>query len=194
MANSFYGLIFVVKKRTKLLTMKRNKILSLFTIVLFGLFACNDNSKTSAANEDSSNGSVTTNTSSGNYAAQADEFEKNSAAGKYLDVRTGKPIKISVDRTTGVKTNVETSTPVVRYIYIDDPDWWVYDAEGNRLSRAKMENNTLLFEDNNNWVSYDVKWKSDEDGAKLKSGDSKTKTDKGGDTKAKTDSTKLKNQ
>src|SRR5215216_1255333 len=111
--------------------MKKNKIFGLLaTTIVFSLAACNDSGKTGNTNADSSNASVTTNTSTGNYAAQADEFEKNSASGKYLDVQTGSPIKISVDKTTGVKTNTETNTPVTRYIYKDDPDWWVYDADG----------------------------------------------------------------
>jgi hypothetical protein len=123
----------------------------------------------------------------------ADEFQRNSDAGKYRDVRTGKPIKISVDRTTGKKQNTETNEPVTRYIYTDNDDWWVYDWEGNRLGRAKLENNKMLFEDSsNNWVEYEVKWKDDGDESKMKSEDLKVKEEKDGDLKVKTDDQKVK--
>jgi hypothetical protein len=123
----------------------------------------------------------------------ADEFQRNSDAGKYKDVRTGEPLKISVDRTSGKKLNAETNEPVTRYIYVDNNDWWVYDWEGNRLGRAKLENNKLLFEDSaNNWVDYDVKWKDDDDESKMKSEDLKVKEEKDGDLKVKTGDQKVK--
>ena len=123
----------------------------------------------------------------------ADEFDRNSEAGKYRDVRTGEPIRISVDKTSGKKLNAETNENVTRYILVDDGDWWVYDWEGNRLGRAKMEDNKILFEDsNNNWVDYDVKWKNDDGETKMKTDDIKVKTEKDGDMKIKTKDKKIK--
>ncbi len=110
-----------------------------------------------------------------------------------MDAKTGKPIKISVDRTTGKKINAENNEPVTRYILVDNNDWWVYDWEGTRLGRAKLENDKVLYEgDNNEWVEYDVKWKNDGDENKMKSDDIKVKTEKDGDTKVKTDDKKVK--
>jgi hypothetical protein len=167
-------------------------IFSLITFLSLGFMACNSDSTTSETTDSTTTTTTTTDatttTSSSDYTAMADEFQRNSEAGKYMDVKTGKPIKISVDKSTGKKTNVETNEPVTRYIYVDNNDWWVYDWEGTRLGRAKMDNNKVVFEDsaNKNWVDYDVKWKNDSDESKMKTDDIKVKTEKDGDMKIKT--------
>jgi|SRR5215204_120205 len=173
----------------------KKQIFSLVTLISLGLAACNNDTKTAGEATDStaSTTETTTKTTSNDYAAMADEFQRNSDAGKYMDVKTGKPIKISVDKTTGKKINAETNEPVTRYVFVDNNDWWVYDDAGTRLSRAKLENDKMLFEGNNNdWVEYDVKWKNDEDESKMKTDDIKVKTEKDGDTKVKTDDKKIK--
>jgi hypothetical protein len=48
-----------------------------------------------------------------------------------------------------------------------------------------------MFEDNNTWVDYDVKWKNDGD-IKVKGEDGKIKVDKDGEMKIKTDDKKIK--
>jgi hypothetical protein len=177
--------------------MIKKNFVSLFAFSVLAFTACNSDGDKSGTNDSTSTTTTTTttgetSTSTGDYSAMADTFRMNSEAGKYLDVRTGKPIRISVDRTTGRKTNMENNEPVSRYIYKDtDTDWWVYDAEQNmRERRARMENNRVLFEDDDQkWVDYDnVKWKVDGgDGeVKLETGDgSKVKVEKDGDTKIK---------
>ncbi|HYK57446.1 MAG TPA: hypothetical protein VEV15_13345 [Flavisolibacter sp.] len=168
----------------------KKQMFSLVAALSLGFAACNSDSQTSATSDTTTTINTTT---SGDYAGMADEFDRNSEAGKYMDVRTGKPIKISVDKTTGKKVNVETSEPVTRYIYVDDSDWWVYDWEGNRLGRAKLQDEKVLFEDSaNNWVDYEVMWKNDNDESKMKSDDIKIKTEKDGDTKIKTKDKKIK--
>ena len=158
-----------------------------------GFAACKSDGNDTNETTDSTTNVTTTTTSSSDYAAMADEFDRNSEAGKYMDVRTGKPIKISVDRTTGKKINTETNEPVTRYILVDNTDWWVYDWEGTRLGRAKMEGDKVLYEDENNeWVDYEVKWKNDDDESKMKTDDMKVKTEKDGDMKIKTDDKKIK--
>jgi hypothetical protein len=181
--------------------MKKTRFFSLMTAaLLFGLVAC-DNAGDNNNNKDTV---VTTNTGSnnaGDYAAKADEIEKNSEAGKYVDVRTGKPVRLSMDRSTGRISNAENSEPVTRYVYIDNSDWWLYDSEGTQLGKAKWENDKMWFDDNGNWVEYDTKWKddssdtkvkSDGDESKIKSGDTKIKTEKDGDQKIKTKDSKVK--
>jgi hypothetical protein len=170
----------------------KKQIFSLIAVLSLGVVACNSDSNTSTTT-DSTTTSATTSTSNGDYAAMADEFQRNSDAGKYRNIKTGEPIKISVDRTTGKKMNVETNEPVTRYVYVDDNDWWVYDWEGNRLGRAKLENNKMMFEDSSDkWVDYDVKWKNDDDESKMKTDDIKIKTEKDGDMKIKTKDTVIK--
>jgi len=180
----------------------KTKLFSLLAAtMLVGLVACENNTNTKDKEEGTTAGTENTNVSTGDYAARADEFEKNSEAGKYMDVRTGRPVRLSVDRSSGRVMNTETNQPVTRYIYVDNNDWWVYDWEGNRLGQAKMENDRVLFDDNGNWVDYDVKWKDDatdskvkmdEDEYKMKSGDTKVKVEKDGDTKIKTGDKKIK--
>src|SRR5215217_3259149 len=174
----------------------KKQIFSFIVVLSLGFTACNNDAKTGDATDSTTTTTTSTTVNTNNdYAAMADEFDKNSTAGKYMDARTGKPIKISVDRTTGKKINAETNEPVTRYILVDDNDWWVYDWEGTRLGRAKLENDKVLYEgDNNEWVEYDVKWKNDGDENKMKSDDIKVKTEKDGDTKVKTDDKKVKGE
>ena len=183
----------------------KTKLFSLLAAtMLFGLVACEikgdkKDGEDKTAVTDKSN--ETTETSTGDYAARADEFERNSEAGKYMDARTGKPIRLSIDKSTGRVTNKENNQEVTRYIYVDNNDWWVYDWEGNKLGKAKWENDKVWFDDNGSWVDYDAKWKddaadakmkADEDETKLKTGDTKVKVEKDGDYKIKTNDKKIK--
>lgn len=169
----------------------KKKIFSVLAVLSLGFTACNNDADTAATNEDSMNTAGTMNTNS-DYSAMADEFDRNSQAGLYRDAQTGEPIKISVDRTTGSKVNTSTSQPVTRYIYVDNNDWWVYDAEGNRLRQAKQENEKLLYlGDDSQWVEWDkIKW--DDGDVKMKSDDMKIKKEADGDMKIKTDDKKIK--
>lgn len=182
----------------------------LFSLVaasfLFGLVACNNDGDTTASNDSTgaTTGTETVNntaTSTGNYAAWADTFRVNSEAGRYRDVRTGKPIRISVDPSTGARMNAETNEPVTRYVYVMDNDWWLYDDPNTRVGRVKWENDKMMYEDNGSWIDYETKWKDGDakikvdegDGEiKIKDGDTKTKIEKDGDTKTKTDGKKVK--
>jgi len=184
--------------------MKKTAIFSLLAAsVLFSLAAC-DNDSTSNNNDDTMSTNPTVTTNNTEYAAKADEMQTRSDAGKYMDVRTGKPVKLSMDRTTGRISNTENNEPVTRYVYVDNTDWWVMDWEGNQLGKAKWEKDKMWYDDNGNWVEYDTKWKDDsnmmddnskmktDDDSKMKSGDTKIKTDKDGDTKMKSGDTKTK--
>ena len=166
----------------------KTRIFSLVaTTITLGFVACNSEGENTTSSDTTITTDVSTSTSTGNYAAQADSFKNNSEAGYYLDARTGKPIKINVDVSTGARVNAETNEPV-RY-YVDKRTWWVYgDDSWDSIGEAQMEGDQLRFRDNDKWVTFDEKWKIDEgDGeAKLKTEDSKTKIEKDGDTKTKT--------
>jgi hypothetical protein len=164
------------------------KILSLVAATItFGFMACNNDGDSTASTDSTT--STTETTSTGNYAAQADSFKVNSDAGYYLDARTGKPIKIRVDASTGARFNEETNEPVD--YYVDKRTWWVYgDDSWDTIGSARMEGNELQYRsDNDKWVTFDQKWKVDGGNgeAKMKSGDSKTKVEKDGDSKTKTE-------
>jgi hypothetical protein len=185
----------------------KTKLLSLFAATLLcGLVACdsagdNNNDKDSTNSEGSTSNTTNTAESTGSYAALADTFRVNSEAGRYRDVTTGKPIRISVDPSTGRRINAETNEPVTRYVYVMGEDWWLYDNPDTRLGRVRWDNDKMMYDDNGNWIDYETKWKDGDtkikvdegDGEiKIKDGDSKTKIEKDGDTKTKTDGKKIK--
>lgn len=173
----------------------KTKIFSLVAATItLGFVACNNDGDSTSSADSITTTDVSTSTSTGNYAAQADSFRVNSEAGHYLDARTGKPIKIRVDASTGARVNDETNEPV--NYYVDRRTWWVYgDDSWDTIGQAQMEGDQLRFRsDNDKWVTFDERWKIDEgDGeAKLKTDDSKTKIERDGDTKTKTKDGKIK--
>jgi hypothetical protein len=152
--------------------MKKTKFFSLFAATLaVGFVACNNESDSTTATDSLSTGTTTTDagstnstsTSNQNYTALADTFNTNSEKGVYLDARTGKSIKIKVDPQTGKRTNATTGEPVWRYV--DNRNWGVYGGEGwDTVGSAKMQGNKLMYRgDNNTWVDYNKRWKSDDD-------------------------------
>lgn len=182
--------------------MKQNKFLTLLLASgLVTFVACNNSTNSTAENMDSTatenvSGS---NNSSGNYSAYADDIEKGSAEGNYINPRTGKPYgKLTVNRNTGEITD-ENNEPVWRYV--DKRTWWVYGVDDDwnweKLGEAKIDNNQLLYKDDNgNWLTYDKRWSTNDETItkswKAKSGDAKIKFDKDGDIKYKDDSTQVK--
>jgi hypothetical protein len=182
--------------------MKQKKIFTL--LMAFGIAAfvsCNNSSDTAANNDDSSglNSTADNNTSTGDYAAHADQIEKNSSEGYYINPKTGKPYgKLTVNRKTGEITD-ENNEPVWRYV--DKRTWWVYGVDDDwnwtKLGEAKMNNDQLVYKDDNgNWVAYDKRWSNNDEAIsktwKAKSGNAKIKFDKDGDVKYKDDSTRVK--
>jgi len=171
-----------------------------------GFTACNNDSETSSTTTDTtSTGTVSTMdanassnsaTSNQDYTALADTFRMNSDAGNYLDPKTGKSIKISVDPSTGTRYNTETNEPVWRYV--DRRTWWVYGGNNwDSMGTAKMENNKIMYRgDNDSWETYDNRWKNDDmkmqDEWKKKYGDTKIKISKDGDIKVKDEDGKVK--
>lgn len=181
--------------------MKQNKIFTLLTGLGFLAFVSCNNSSDTTANNDSTgtNSTASSNTSTSNYSAYADEIEKNSSEGYYVNPKTSKPYgKLTVNRETGEITD-ENNEPVWRYV--DRRTWWVYGVDDDwywtKLGEAKMNNDQLLYKDDKgNWVTYEQRWSTDDETInktwKAKSGDAKIKFDKDGDIKYKDDSTRLK--
>jgi hypothetical protein len=182
--------------------MKKNKMFTVFTVLGFAaLLSCNNTSDATTGNEDTSsaNGTVTNNTSTADNTAYADEIEKSSTEGYYLNPRTGKSYsKLNVNRNTG-EISDQNNEPVWRYV--DKRNWWVYGVDDDwnwiKLGEAKMDNDQLLYKDDQgSWVTYDKRWSSNDETLtkswKAKSGNAKIKFDKDGDVKYKDDSTRLK--
>lgn len=164
--------------------------------VAFGIIACNNDSTTTGTTDSTAN--ITTNTTSnvGNYAAKADSIRVNSEAGNYLNPKTGKPMKLTMDVSTGKVTNAETGEPVWRYV--DRRNWWVYGGENwDNIGQAKMEKDQIWYQgDGDKWMTYDDTWKSEDEKLeqdwKVKNGDTKIKVSKDGDVKIKDEQGKTK--
>jgi hypothetical protein len=173
------------------------KFLAFLLAITVGVAACNNDADNTAANDstdttggsDTANtGAVTNNTSETDYAAKVDEYNTASAAGNFLDPRTGKSIKVAVDPSTGRRYNPETGEPVWRYV--DKRTWWLYggdDWEG--IGEARMEGNKLQYKgDNDQWMTYEQRWPNDATEMKdwkTKVGNTKIKVSKDGDIKIK---------
>jgi hypothetical protein len=184
--------------------MKKYSIFNLVAALgLMAFVSCNDSSKTANTNDTSNtttDNTANTATSTSDNTAYADEIEKNSSQGRYVNPRTGKAYsKLTVNRTTGEITD-ENNEPVWRYV--DTQNWWVYGVDDadwtwEQMGEAKMDKDMLMYKDENgNWVSYDKRWKTSDENIgkswKSKSGDTKIKFGKDGDIKVKDESGKTK--
>jgi hypothetical protein len=176
----------------------KKQFFSLFAAsVVLALVACNGNGDNQAAADSlTTDSSTVTTTTSGDYAAKADSIRINSEQGNYLNPKTGKPVKLKMDVSTGAVTNAETGEPVWRYV--DRRNWWVYGGDDwNQIGEAKMDNDKLVYKtDDDRWVTYDERWSTEdvklEKDWKAKYGDTKIKVGKDGDIKVKDESGKTK--
>ncbi len=180
--------------------MKKTKLFGFAAAALsLGFVACNndaaDTSSTDSVSTTTNTEMTSTPTSTVDYAAMADTFTMGSNEGRYLDARTGKPIKINVDRTTGQRTNADNGEPVWRYV--DNRTWWVYGGDSwDTLGESRMENGKLMYKgDNDAWDTYEKRWpdadKMEKDW-KTKIGETKIKVSKDGDIKVKDENGKVK--
>ncbi|MEJ7913264.1 MAG: hypothetical protein WKF70_08925, partial [Chitinophagaceae bacterium] len=178
--------------------MKHTKFFSLAIALCFGFVACNDDGDTTSSTTDSSSTSTSTaevntapmtTTSDRDYAALADTFTMGNTEKRYLDARTGKPVQINVDRTTGRRSNASTGEPVWRYV--DSKTWRVYGGESwDAAGEARMDDGKLMYRgDGDKWMTYDDRWKSDDETMmkdwETKEGGVKTEVEKDGDMKMK---------
>jgi hypothetical protein len=138
--------------------MKKFKLFSCIAAsCAIGFAACNSGSEGSSATVDSSGNSMA---STNRYAARADSFRTNTAAGYYLNPRTGKAYKsLTLDTSTGALTD-ETNQPVRRYV--DNRSWRVYDAgSGDPIGSSRMDKDVLMYEKQGQWMPYDKMWADD---------------------------------
>lgn len=184
--------------------MKKTKLFGLAVAALsFGFIACNNDAADTSATDTASttttteNTAVTTNSSNVDYAALADTFTMGNNEGRYLDARSGKPIKINVDRETGRRTNAATGEPVWRYV--DNKTWWVYSGDSwDSRGEARMEKGKLMYKgDGDKWMNYDDRWKMDDETMmkewETKEGNMKTEVE-GGTMKSKDENMKIKTE
>jgi len=98
------------------------------------------------------------------------------ANGRYIDLSTGKPVKLEKDELAGVLINKETKQPV--YMYVDTrTNDTIYGSTGEVI-------NGHIYKDDNDKYVYDndEKLKTEGNGeVKYKDGDYKVKVEKDGD-------------
>ena len=108
----------------------------------------------------------------------------------YIDLATGKHIKVVKDSTTGEMVNAETKEPVVIYVDTHSNDT-IYGKTGKVIN-----NHVTKTDDGYKYVSNEdqpEKVKTDDDGSyKIKDEDYKKKVEKDGDVKIKDGDDKLK--
>ncbi len=157
----------------------KGKIFSLFAAtVTLGFVACNNSSDTTSSTDSSS--LTNTATDVGQYAAKADSIRINSEAGNYLNAKTGKPIKLSMDTKTGKVTD-ETGAPVWRYV--DRRNWWVYGGTNwDTIGRAQMKDDQLWYWRDDKWINYDDMWKTEDERMSSMNDANTTTTTTEGDT------------
>ena len=104
----------------------------------------------------------------------------------YVDLNTGKTVKLEKDEATGRMVNVETRKPVDIYVNTNTKDT-IYGVTGEVINGK-----VILLEDGK-YKYGDLKIKVEEDGdIKIKDGDYKKKIDADGDVKTKDGDSKKK--
>ena len=153
------------------------KFLGFSATLAFGLTACNNNATNTSATDSTNHDSTTTTTtstttSSTQYSALADSVERNSQAGYYLNAKTGKALRVKVDRSTGKMADAESNMPLNRYV--DKRTWRVYGGNNwDSIGSAKMKGENLMYQDQNGqWVNYDKRWKEEDMKSDMSSGSS----------------------
>ncbi|GAC1416695.1 MAG: hypothetical protein NVS1B13_00150 [Flavisolibacter sp.] len=153
------------------------KLLSFSATLALGLTACNNSATNTSASDSTSHDSTTVSTttattSSSQYSALADSVEKNSQSGYYLNAKTGKALRVKVDRSTGKMADAESNMPLNRYV--DKRTWRVYGGNNwDSIGSAKMQGEKLMYQDQNGqWVNYDKKWKEEDMKSDMSSGSS----------------------
>jgi hypothetical protein len=187
----------------------KTRILSLVAATFaVGFVACSGNGENTTGSDStatagtsmdaSTSTGTTTATSTVNYAAMADSFSMGNNEGRYLDPRTGKPIRINVDPQTGRRVNAETGEPVWRYV--DRKNWWVYGGdEWEPQGEARMDGSVLQYKgDNDSWMTYEERWPDDatkmDDWKKKYADGSKVEVQDNGNTKYKDEAIKIKTE
>lgn len=158
-------------------------------IVMAALIACNSNNKMNASTD-----STTTDTA---MVAESPSTTATAAVvpGSYVDLSTGKEVKVIADPQTGYAIDSNTRTPV---------EFYVNTSTGDTLYRTGIIVNNAILKDGGTWKLNDDMIERDGDNIKVKTGadgdikiknkttDTKTKIEADGDAKIKTPTSKTK--
>jgi lipopolysaccharide export LptBFGC system permease protein LptF len=108
---------------------------------------------------------------------------------EYIDLTSGKTVRLEEDKQTGYLVNADTKKPVYIYINPSSEDTF-YGRTGKKINGnvIKTSNGNYKYDGDNEYVykDGDFKLKNDDDGDyKDKDGDRKVKVDEDGDLKIK---------
>jgi hypothetical protein len=134
----------------------------------------------------------------------------NNPDADYIDLTSGKTIRVEKDEETGFMVNAETKKPVYLYVNPATKDTF-YGRTGKKVNKyITVRDNGNYYYDDDDYVykngdyklktddgdikekDGDYKKKTDDGDVKIKDGDYKVKTDKDGDKKIKSGDTKIK--
>ncbi len=118
----------------------------------------------------------------------------NNPDAEYIDLTSGKTIRVEKDNETGFMVNAETKKPVYLYVNQSARDTF-YGRTGKKINNHVIHADDDYRYDDDDYVykNGDYKVKEDDEDIKIKDGDYKKKTDDGdvkikdGDYKKKTD-------
>ncbi len=139
--------------------MKKNLFPMMAITALVGMAACNNGAETTTTDTTTTSESSTMGTTESN-ASTTVSFDENAS---YVDLESGKPVKLRKDATSGYVTKQDDNTPIM---------WYYNPATNDTFNREGMVvNNYLMRSPSGTYTLDEDKWK--------------TKTDEDGDFKAK---------
>lgn len=176
-------------------------IFGLAALAVFSFTACTDNDKDS---EELS----TTSTTTESHTAMESGYDINvNPETEYIDLNTGKPVKLRVDTVTHYIVFAETNEPVT--FFVDPTVQDTFDVKGQNVSDVLVRTETGYSVDENKWKikrQSDGDWKMkdgegnkikvdpNDEKIKMKSADGSVEKIDGDKYKSKTDSTKVKSK
>lgn len=193
--------------------MKKTFLTSVAALAIMGFAACNNEKTEETTMSDTVNAGGVSDVS-GSRVSMRQAPDPN---GSYVDLKTGKPVKLKRDDNYGYVVNLETNEPVEFYVDMNLQDTF-YGKTGDVVNNALTRDNAGIYELDDSKVEWDgdnmkiknddgskeklgdeeykykdddVKMKSTNDETKYKSGDVKVKTTED-ETKIKTPTTKIK--
>ena len=166
--------------------MKKSIYAVVAAMAMVGFIACNDSA--SDTSTDTTTNSGTTSEVSGTSTNDMESYPDPDPAASYVDLKSGKSVKLRRDTTSRYIVDETSSSPVSFYVNPSTND--TFDRSGRVVNNA-------LVNSNGDWTVDEsrIKVKTQSDGdlkMKDRETDTKVKVETDGDGKIKTDSSKIK--
>jgi hypothetical protein len=165
----------------------------LCAIALLSVVSCNQSSTTEAGADSTSTTTTTTSTdaATGSTAAPSAATTTVDENASYVDLKSGKTIKVKKNQETGKYINSETNEPLMYYVNPSTAD--TFDVQGRVVNNALVKGPEGYTVDETKITTDNGKLKTQSDGdVKAKEGDVKAKVETDGDMKLKSGDSKEK--